>query len=749
MTNTVFHNDDPIKSIKEDKLDRVQFATGIAQSITAYSSMDSLCIGIYGPWGSGKTSVLNMITSLLENDTQGKESPIIIRFNPWNFSSANQLIYQFFMLLSDRFGSIKDKRLNKVVTLFEEYGIGLLDFVPYGAEIKAASNGCIKFFKKKHSNSNDLAGLKTEITEILRSQKKKIVITIDDIDRLPDDQIRQVFQLVAATADFPNTIYLLSYDKAVVVKALNKTQQDEGIRYLNKIIQVAIRIPPIAIEQKSKLFSDEFVPFLEMNKLKDKFEKQIDHWWRISDDLFSLIENLRDIKRLKNCVEIKYKIIGNEVNFTDLVAISLIEDKYPGLYMWIYSHKDMLVQSEAYSFESMLKDNEAVSKRISDEIKSIVNEQSKNDQTVLTRILLELFPNCARAMNVSGNNENSDSLLHNQRIGHPDKFDRYFIFSLEKNEISEAQISALINYSDEDESTKVISDAFKSGKGIAIYNEINAGLSELNSERSKILISAIINSMPAIVETDNDSGYSSLFFSIDYAIAYLLYKLFLKLNSEQECHRLIKAHIVNANYSELYILNEILRFENISLKNIQYSGSTEYKSFLMKKSLDELNSEFYSRFLILDNQSNILNEKIKYYRIYLFIRDIYPEKYKKWISNKFEDELNILRYIAVMWVSAGTMYAGGESISILLLANHSEDGLDQAQVDAMLDRHIKDKSIENISFEYLVRLAGYYKIKHKSDTDFENNVPENRCIELAEKWSGNNRNERLQRDIQL
>ena len=84
--------DTPINSIAEDRLGRKNFAKKLGEMIRDRDHKESIVIALYGPWGCGKTSVLNMAVSYIEDtakDLPKKTRPIIIRFNPWNFSGRS------------------------------------------------------------------------------------------------------------------------------------------------------------------------------------------------------------------------------------------------------------------------------------------------------------------------------------------------------------------------------------------------------------------------------------------------------------------------------------------------------------------------------------------------------------------------------------------------------------------------------------------------------------------------------------
>lgn len=91
------YNDKPIEKIKQDELSRETFIKNLSKAIiNSFESeepIDSLTIGLMGEWGYGKTSCLNMISENLKNEDKDIK---IIEFNPWIYSSDNQLTEYFF-----------------------------------------------------------------------------------------------------------------------------------------------------------------------------------------------------------------------------------------------------------------------------------------------------------------------------------------------------------------------------------------------------------------------------------------------------------------------------------------------------------------------------------------------------------------------------------------------------------------------------------------------------------------------------
>ena len=103
----MYNSDFPISTQSEDALGRASYARNLARTITKYGIVDSLCIGLLGPWGCGKTSILNMMIEEIEEIDREANSLLVIRFEPWNFTSTDQLLNQFFMVLANELSVTK------------------------------------------------------------------------------------------------------------------------------------------------------------------------------------------------------------------------------------------------------------------------------------------------------------------------------------------------------------------------------------------------------------------------------------------------------------------------------------------------------------------------------------------------------------------------------------------------------------------------------------------------------------------
>ena len=82
---TAISADRPSSNPQDDLFGHAPFAESLANSICRYPGNDGLVLALYGPWGSGKSTVLNYVRHFLEQRPEA-EQPVIVTFNPWWFS---------------------------------------------------------------------------------------------------------------------------------------------------------------------------------------------------------------------------------------------------------------------------------------------------------------------------------------------------------------------------------------------------------------------------------------------------------------------------------------------------------------------------------------------------------------------------------------------------------------------------------------------------------------------------------------
>ena len=313
------------------------------------------------------------------------------RFNPWNYSDQNQLTTQFFQTLSTAIGRSdygKDakkagEKLERLAKLF-----GPLKIIPEIGQIVGIFQDILKTTGEAaksygDSKSNDLHSIKTALNKLLDKLSRKIVIVIDDIDRLNNTEIRQTFQLIKSLGDFHNTVYLLAFDKNVVINALKKVQEGSGLEYLEKVVQVPFEIPLISKEEINRLL------FSQINELtKDISQERWDQtYW---DNLYYsgltyFFNTIRDVTRYINSLRFSFSLVKEKVNTAEFFAITTFQVFIPEVYYGIRDNKHLF----SGIFDSMDDGTREQAQKRCDEI---IARTEKLSREALKEVLTRLFP---------------------------------------------------------------------------------------------------------------------------------------------------------------------------------------------------------------------------------------------------------------------------------------------------------------------------------------------------------------------
>lgn len=318
--NNILLHDSPISKKKSDQLDYQETVKNLTNILYNDNHEKSFTIGLVGPWGNGKSSVLKMVEKDLKKKNLNNHSEIIVfHFLPYLNHKENDIINEFFTCLSNEMKPYSGKLSN----LITEYSSKITDLYENKNVLGFIEEHVTNF---KNSSANELYSL---INEMLYDVNKKIIVFVDDLDRLSKDEILQVFKLIRNTADFRNTFFVVAMDKEYVLKSLKKSKKIFHSSFIDKFFQLEIYLPEI---DKNKL-KDLFINELLSSKLNDgspMFEIKIKEAVSHRDNLFDdYIKNVRDIKRTVNQIVYDFPYTNGEVNFKDFINFTYYKLKFP------------------------------------------------------------------------------------------------------------------------------------------------------------------------------------------------------------------------------------------------------------------------------------------------------------------------------------------------------------------------------------------------------------------------------------
>jgi hypothetical protein len=502
----MFSPDAPILSGKEDLLDRANFASALARAIDGTEGADSFVVGIHGKWGTGKSSVLNLTVEQIEVLNKSAKSDeqrlYVLRFNPWNFSDQNQLVFQFlkqFRAHLLKFDGHANKKVEQIVDTLDEYAEALappLELIPYGGKIlshvlKFALHGA----QKRLGFPKEIEDIYNRLAVQSASLKRRTVVLIDDIDRLNSAETRQIFQLVKLTARFPYVTYVLAFDRTAVAAALKDTGVDSGEEYLEKIVQVSFDLPAISEEALSSLLT-KGIESLLVEYTPAHFDTL--RFGNIFHGGFrSSFESVRHVRRFLNGLEFSLSLIGKELNGADIIGIEALKTFYPKIFEAVKNNQELF----AGHIDSVAQQLGSAEYRKKLDVVLPPNELNEDPKG----LLIELFPRLQYAYSPSHEIHGPEwgtEWEKEYRVASTRYFGAYFRLTLGPLEISRVDISRLIDECGD------VSKCSESFKRLARQGKLKAASDSLRFRLQGVALENLPSLLTSLVEAGDIASES-------------------------------------------------------------------------------------------------------------------------------------------------------------------------------------------------------------------------------------------------
>ncbi|XVJ71382.1 MAG: AAA family ATPase [Rhizobacter sp.] len=428
-------SDRPSTDPGQDLFGHAPFARTLAKAIQSYRSSDGIVLALYGPWGSGKSTVLAYVQHELDHAPE-EERPVIVSFNPWWFSGQEHLAKAFLGQMQAVLPA-KYEGFKKVGDLLSDFSSALGSVAelvsPFAGKVAEVAA------QKMATKPKDVPALKKALADLLLEKKKRVLVVIDDIDRLAPDEVRQLFTVIKALADFPYLTYLLAFDRNVAATAISEQTGLPGDRYLEKIIQVPFELPRVDRTTLFKALSTRLDAVMAATP-EGRFDH--DHWSSVFNaGLRHFFHVPRDVVRLTNVLSVTYSAVVGEVNPVDFIAIECLRVFLPSVYDAIRTTPDQFCGYKAIGD----RDDKQWAIAFHEVWLSQVPEELRQPTKDL---VIRLFPRLESVWsNMHYSADSFYSWRRHLRVCVPDVFPAYFRLSLPDGAVSRAEVDALLQQS--------------------------------------------------------------------------------------------------------------------------------------------------------------------------------------------------------------------------------------------------------------------------------------------------------------
>lgn len=571
----LFSADRPIRSRKDDRLGRRPYAEAIANAIQEWTGNDSLVIALYGPWGSGKSSIKNMIGETL-SESKTENRPDILEFNPWQLAGSGQLSAAFFLEVGKVLGRLDTSEKGRqlaakwrvyasslnlgtsvvsgirnlilvvlLVLLFLGLSGSLIPStapIPFGVLTILAALGLIfegftgwarrlsDWYKTRaEANQKTLPELKKELSDLLLGRTRSLLIIMDDVDRLDDKEIQTLLQLVKANADLPNLVYILAFERELVEGSLAEVTSGSGREFLEKIVQAGFDIPVIERKHIERVLFGGLDELLSAQSVARGFNQY--RWGNVYvGGLGSYFTSLRDVHRFLSTLAFHFRLFSNtdafEVNPVDLIAIEVLRTFEPDVYGQLPRAKSYLTDGPGHHSLTGTSEDQ-----VKEAIEGIVTLAPENRQPWVREILKRLFPHVERFYGGSSYHSGIEGdWVQELLVCSKDVFDRYFVLGIPEGDLSQADLERVLSLSgDRQGLVRELGTLQDGGLLVTALERLHAHAEKIPLQHARSFVTALFDRGDELPEETR--GLTSI--SPDQRAGYLIFG-YLRRQTDQE-----------------------------------------------------------------------------------------------------------------------------------------------------------------------------------------------------------------------
>jgi KAP family P-loop domain len=267
----------------------------------------------------------------IREEVRSNPRTIVLRFNPWWFSGQENLFRAFFAELAALLPEAAGHRLKQSMRAFAARFAGIGSVAASAAStimpvpgVKETGNLIETLLRRWGEKDKGLGRSKTELASALRQREHKVLVIIDDIDRLLPFEAFQIFSLIKSVGDLPNVVYLLAYEQKRITSMLSDAPLRVDPEFLEKIIQYEAPVPipdPAGLPALLDKSLNAVLPPIPESK-RDELNKRIGLAYYYV--LRGYLSQPRDVSRLSNALQVAMANLAGQVDACDFIVLETL-----------------------------------------------------------------------------------------------------------------------------------------------------------------------------------------------------------------------------------------------------------------------------------------------------------------------------------------------------------------------------------------------------------------------------------------
>lgn len=364
-------NDDFIlgQAIAEENEDVLKFwnsAKNVTERLEKIPPRVSFSIGINSSWGDGKSSYLNFICQHIKDS----KKYILVNFNPTESKGEDLIQVDFF----EKIKSALREYSGEVSSLIDNYmkAMGIVDESSFISKVRD--------LKETFYDDDEEEKLRAAIQRI----RKRVVVILDDIDRLTPEEALKTIKLVRYTAyNISDIIFITAYDRDCINQLTINGKGDDLSLFWDKFFDMEIQLP---YRHYSFIISYMEKQLRKMLKVSNSV-LLTEPMTELGDDFILFIRNLRDAKRFLNTFYMEYLDVKGEVVFKYFFLVRLLKYRYTDIYYALRA-KEYIASEYIDGIGDYTKGEYYLEKGFENNL----GDRNEKDKKAIIKVLNLLFP---------------------------------------------------------------------------------------------------------------------------------------------------------------------------------------------------------------------------------------------------------------------------------------------------------------------------------------------------------------------
>lgn len=407
--------DIPLDKLENDLLKINQYVSGLKEFII--NCPTPMSIAIQGDWGTGKTSIINFLIKEFEKDEFNVDA---LYFNTWQYSQFKMdesLYFSFLTYILKELTKFTNKDKKELKEAMFRIACSLRKIIVPKLDIVDPEK-LKDFFIKQEELSESISNLKKEFEDAVKdfidaNKKDKLIIFIDDIDRLNPNVAIELLEVIKLFLDVPNCIFVLAIDYDVVVRGVKQKfgkeiSMDKCRSYFDKLIQLPFRMPveSYTMEDMMGEYIGEVIIDTHIECLSDFARITVGanpRAFKRSVNSFLLIKNIKS-------ESVKDKTTDMSMLFCALC----IQISYPEIYTYLANKDEWCKVNSLYNEKFDLLDKE-LSDSMKNEIKQYIADKDKADDEIYWSNISYVFSKLGEVLNYISDGIKTEDFLNKFR----------------------------------------------------------------------------------------------------------------------------------------------------------------------------------------------------------------------------------------------------------------------------------------------------------------------------------------------